>query len=76
MRIKTHKTMNLFALLYGCESWSLTSREEYRLKVFESRVMKIISGPKRDEIIGRWRKLHNEKLRNLHALTKIIRTIM
>jgi hypothetical protein len=46
-------------VLYGCETWSLTSREEHRLRVFENRVLKRIFGPKRDEVIGGWRKLHN-----------------
>jgi hypothetical protein len=68
--------MNLVALLYGCETWSLTSREEYRLKLLTSRAVRKISGPKRDKIIGRWRKLHNEELRNLYALPNIIRTIV
>jgi hypothetical protein len=54
----------------------LTSREEYIMKVFENRVMRIMSEPKRDEIRGRWRKLHNEKFRNLNASPNIIRKIM
>jgi hypothetical protein len=69
--IKIHKTINLVALLLGCETWSLTSREECRLKIFKSRAMRKISGPKRDEIIGRWRKLHDEELRNLYPLPNI-----
>jgi hypothetical protein len=50
---------------YGCETWSLTLREEYRLRVFENRVLRRIFGAKRDEIIGGWGKLHNEELHNL-----------
>jgi hypothetical protein len=49
----------------GCETWSLTLREEYRLRVFEDRVPRGILVPKRDEVTGGWRKLHNEELHNL-----------
>ena len=49
-------------VLYGCETWSLTLREERRLRVFENRVSRRVFGPKRDEVTGEWRKLHNEKL--------------
>jgi len=51
--------------LYGCETWSLTWREERRLRVFENRVLRRIFGPKRDEVTGEWRKLHNEELSDL-----------
>jgi hypothetical protein len=47
-------------VLYGCETWSLTLREECRLKVFENRALRRVFGPKRDEVAGEWRKLHNE----------------
>jgi hypothetical protein len=53
---------------YGCETWSLTLREEHRLRVFENRVLRRIFGPKRDDVMGDWRKLHNEKLHNLYSL--------
>jgi hypothetical protein len=53
--------------LYGCETWSLTLREENRLRVFENRVLRKIFGPKRDEVIGEWRKLHNEELHILYS---------
>jgi hypothetical protein len=49
----------------GCETWSLRVREEQRLRVFENRVLRSIFGPKRDEVTGGWRKLHNEELRDL-----------
>jgi hypothetical protein len=62
-------------VLYVCETWSLTLSEEYRLKVFESRVLRRIFGPKRDEVMGRQRKLHNEELRDLYAIPSIIRII-
>jgi hypothetical protein len=62
-------------VLYGCEAWSLTLSEEHRLRVFENRVLRRIFGPKRDEVTGGWRKLHNEELRNLHFSPSIIRMI-
>jgi hypothetical protein len=52
-------------VLYGCETWSLTLREEYRLGVFENKVLRRIYGPKRDEVTGEWRKLQNEELHDL-----------
>jgi hypothetical protein len=59
-------------ILYGCETWSLTLREEHRLRVFEDRVLRRIFGPKRDEVTGEWRKLHNEELRDLYTSLSII----
>jgi hypothetical protein len=56
------------SLEYGCETWSLTLREEHRLRVFENRVLRRIFGPKRDEVTGGCRKLHNEELHNLYLL--------
>jgi hypothetical protein len=61
--------------VYGCETWSLALREEHRLRVFENRVLGGIFGPKRDEVIGGWRKLHNEELHNLYCSQSIIRMI-
>jgi hypothetical protein len=61
--------------LYGCETWSLTLREEHRLGVFENRVLTRIFGPKRDEVTGGWRKLHNEELHDLYSSPSIIRII-
>jgi hypothetical protein len=61
--------------LYGCETWSLTLREEHRLKVFENRVLRRIFGPKRDEVKGDWRKLHSVELHNLYSSPDIIRQI-
>jgi hypothetical protein len=62
-------------VLYGCETWSLTLREEHRLGVFENRVLRRIFGPKRDEVKEAWRKLHNEELRDLYSSPSIIRII-
>jgi hypothetical protein len=76
LKIKINKTTFLPAVLYGCETWSLTLREEHRLRVFEGRVLRRILGPKRDEVTGGWRKLHKEELHNLYSSPSIIRTIM
>jgi hypothetical protein len=62
-------------VLYGCEIWSPTLREEHKLRVFEKRVLRRIFGPKRDEVTGEWRKLHNEELHNLYSSPDIIRII-
>jgi hypothetical protein len=71
VRIRTYETIILPVVLYGCETWSLTLREEHRLRVFESRLLRRIVGPKRDEVTGGWRKLHNEKLHNLYTLHQV-----
>jgi hypothetical protein len=62
-------------VLYGYETWSLTSREEHRLRVFGNRVLRKIFGPKRDKVTGEWRKLHNKELRDLYPSQIIIRII-
>jgi hypothetical protein len=67
LKVKIHKTVILPVVLYGCETWSLTLREEHRLRVFEKRVLRRIFGPKRDEITGEWRRLHNGELHNLYS---------
>jgi hypothetical protein len=59
-------------VLYGCETWSLTVREEHKLRVFENRVSRRIFVPKRDGVTGGWRKLHNEELHNLYSSPSII----
>jgi hypothetical protein len=61
--------------LYGCEILSLTLREEHRLSVFENRVLRRIFGPKRDEVTGEWRKLHNEELHGLYSSPSIVRVM-
>jgi len=63
-------------VLYGCETWSLSLREEHRLRVFENRVLRRIFGPKMDEVTRDWRKLHNEKLHDLYSSLKIVRVII
>jgi hypothetical protein len=62
-------------VLYECETWSLALREEHRLRVFENRVLRMIFGPKRDEVRGELRKLHNEELCDLYSSPSIIRII-
>jgi hypothetical protein len=62
-------------ILYGCETWFLALRKEHRLRVLENRVLRGIFGPKRDEVMGMWRKLHNEKLHNLYSSPDVIRMI-
>jgi len=57
-----YRTIILPVVLYGCETWSLTLREERSLRMFKNRVLRRIFGPKRDEVTGEWRKLHNEEL--------------
>jgi hypothetical protein len=75
LKSKIYKTIILPVVMYGCESWPLTLREEHRLRVFENRVLRGIFGPKRDEVIGGWRKSHNEELHNLYCSPSIIRII-
>jgi hypothetical protein len=73
--IKIYRTIILPVVLYVCETWSLTLREEHRLRVFENRVLRRIFGSKRDEVKGEWRRLHNEELNDLYSSPNIIRVI-
>jgi hypothetical protein len=73
-KVRVYKTIILPVVLYGCETWSLTARQEHTLRVFQNRVLRIF-GPKRDGVTGGWRKLHNEELRDLYSSPSIIRII-
>jgi hypothetical protein len=75
VRVKIYKTIILPVVLYGCETWSLTLREEHRLRVFENRVLRRIFGPKRDEVTGEWRNMHSGELHNSYSSPDIIRQI-
>jgi hypothetical protein len=74
-KIKIYRTIILPVVLYWCETWSLTLREEHRLRVFENRVLRRIFGPKRDEVTGDWRRQHNEVLNDLYSSPTTIRVI-
>jgi len=73
LKIKIYRTIILSVVLHGCEIWSLTLREERRLRVFENRVLRRIFGPKRDEVTRECRKLYNEELNYLYFLPNIFR---
>jgi hypothetical protein len=71
LKIKVYRTIILPVVLYGCKTWSLTLREEGRLRVFENRVFMRVFGPRGTN--GEWGKLHNEELRDLYSLPNIVR---
>jgi hypothetical protein len=75
LKIRIYETVILPVVLYGCETWSLTLREESRLEVLENRVLGRIFGPERDEVTGEWRKLHNEELHDLYSSPSVMRII-
>ena len=66
IKIKIYRII-ILPVLYGCETWSLTLREERRPRMFENRVLRRTFGPKREEVKGEWRKLHNEELNDLYS---------
>ena len=74
-KIKIYRTIILPVVLYGCETWSPTLREEHRLRVFGNRVLRSIFGRKRDKVTGKWRKLHNEELNHLPSSPNIVQVI-
>ena len=73
LKIKIHRTIILPVVLYGCETWLLTW-EEKMLRVFENMVLRIF-GPRRDEVMGEWRRLHNGELSDLYSSPNIVRVI-
>ena len=76
-KFKDQDTENYYfaGFLYGCETWSLTLREERKLRVFENMVLRRIFGPRRDEATGEWWRLHNEELNDLYSSPNIVRVI-
>ena len=72
LKIKIYRTIILPVVLYGCETWSLTMREERKLRVFENMVLRRIFGPRRDKVMGEWRRLHNEELHDLYSSYNIV----
>jgi hypothetical protein len=75
VKTKICKTIILPFVLYECETWSLTLREENRLRIYENRVLRRIFGSERDQVTGEWRKLHSGELHNLYSSPDIIRAI-
>jgi hypothetical protein len=75
LKIKIYRTIILPVVLYECKTWSLTLREECRLRVSENRVLRSVFGPKREEMTVEWRKLHNEELNDLYSLPNIVRVV-
>jgi hypothetical protein len=72
VKIKIYKTTILPMVLYVYETWSLTLREEHRLRVFENRMLRRIFGPKRDEVTGGWRRLHKEESCMVYTLHPVL----
>jgi hypothetical protein len=75
IKIYVYKTIIWPVVFYRCEAWSLTLREERRLKMSENRALRRIFGPKRDEVTGDWRKLHNVELSELFSSPIVVRVI-
>ena len=75
IKSKIYRTIILPVVLYGCEIWSLTLREKRKLRVFGNMVLRRIFGPRRDEVTGEWRRLHNEELNDFYSSPNIVRVI-
>ena len=75
IKIKMYRTVVLPFVLYGCGTWSLTLREERRLRMFENRALRRIFGPKSDKVTKEWRKLYDEELNDLYCSPTIVRVI-
>ena len=73
LKVKKYRTVIFPVVLYGFETWLLTLWEERRLRLIENRVLRRVFGPKRDEVTGEWRKLHNEELNELYSSPNIVR---
>jgi len=72
LKIKIYRTVILPVIFYGCETWSLTLRGEWKLRVFENMVLRRIFGPMRDEVTGEWRRLHKEEPNDLYSSPNIL----
>jgi len=75
LKIRIYRSIILPVVLYGCEAWSLTLREERKLRVFENMVLRRIFGPRRKEVTGEWRRLHNVELNDMYFSPNIVRVI-
>jgi len=75
LKIKIYRTIILLVVFYGCETWSLTLREERKLRMFGNMVLRRIFGPRSDEITGEWMRLHNEEINDLYCSPNIVRVI-
>ena len=75
LKIKKYRNIILPVVLYGCETWLLTLRGERKLRVFENMVLRRLFGPRREEVTGEWRRLHNEELNDLYSSPNIVRVI-
>ena len=75
VNIKIYRTTILPVVLHGCETWSLTLREERKLRVFENRVLRRLLGPRGDEVTGEWRRLDNNDVYALYSSPNIIPVI-
>ena len=76
LKIRIYRNIIFPVVLYGCETWSLTLREERKLRVFENMVLRRIFGPRRDEVKGEWRRLYNENLNDLYSSHNIVRVVI
>jgi hypothetical protein len=76
LKLKIYRTIILPVVLYGCEAWSLTLREERRLKVCENRVLRRVFGPTRDEVTCEWITLHTEELNDLYSVPNIVLVVI
>ena len=72
MKVMISRAITLSFVLYGCETWSLTLREERRPRAFENRVLRRIFGAKKDDITAEWKQLHNEELNDLYCSPNIV----
>ena len=75
LKMKIYRTIILPVVLYGCETWLLTLWEERKLRVFENMMLRRIFGPRRDEVMGEWRRLHNKELNDLYSSPNIVQVI-